>query len=283
MTKAGTQAPLSFGRIGRAYGVRTNLGSAIHPHFRCIDLYNWSDRPAGLSKGYHAGEIQASSRFSDGMDLIQDVMRDLDSMFLRNFELYNREYLSGGFREWFRNSLEDPGRLYYAVFWDIAKDPDAVSFEWHLFKGHKDICREMIHGAKYTLAGNPRSDNPETEDGWQSLISMHGAIAGENEIIEYKPAEGFEYIDLGIAGSESTRSSFYLFTTTLKWPLLVGPDEICDNVVQAQEHAARIVSKRNQESDNPKEAFVIDHAVLNNVAAWGVTHFRVFVKQVQLS
>jgi hypothetical protein len=243
-------------------------------------LYNWADRPAGLSKGYRDGEIPPSSKFEDGPDMIQDVMRQLDSTFVHKCTSYNNEYLSNGFRTWFLKSLEDPGRLYYVVFWNVASDVEAVSFEWHLFKGHTDICSDIIHGASYNLFGAPLEITPEVEEGWHRLISMHGAIAGENQIIKHEPPEFFECIDFGIATSASVQSSFYLFTTVMNWPLLVRKEDIFDSISKALEHANEVIAERNRKESRPNVFYVIDHAVANNVATWGITHVRVFIKKI---
>lgn len=274
--------PIRFGTIGSAYGAKQGPNSAPCVHLGCVDIYNWSDRPAGMSKSHRNGELPCSSQFEDGLDLIQEVMRNLDATFLHNLYSYNNEYLSSGFRKWFRDSLEDPGRLYYVVFWDIARDLDAISFEWHLFKGNIKICREILHGAGYTLHGNPRHDEPESDKGWYRLITMHGALAGENEIIRFEPAKGYGCIDLGIANTDSVRSSFYLFSDVMGWPLLVKPGEIFDSIVKAQKFAAEQVEDINRRSSHGKIT-VIDHAVSNYVVGWGVTHLRVFTKQLSLS
>ena len=162
-------------------------------------LYNYEliDRPLILSRSFKEQNAPESENFVDGAELIRDVMRGLDSMFLHNFAEVNTEYLAeGGFREFFVNAIKNPGYLHHVVFWDFVKDPKAVLFEWFRFKNRLDLCFAMLEGQNFDIFARPCL-KPVSEP-WEHL-AKHYEIARKSH----------DYFD--------HRRAF--FTEVLGWPL----------------------------------------------------------------
>lgn len=148
-------------------------------------FYEWAERPVILSEGYFMENLPESSKFEDGPALIQDVMRGLDSMFLHEFSEANHEYLAAdGFRSHLLDRFKDPGLLHHIVFWDFIKDPTAVIFEWHHFRGNGKLCLEMLHGQRYDIFGRPRLPNA-IGGPWERLIGLYHAESNSRRHSEY--------------------------------------------------------------------------------------------------
>ena len=187
-----------FGKIGNwltsLEKIRTSPGDGAASLYR----YEWSERPVILSEGYYSENLPESDKFEDGSPLIQDVIRGLDSMFLRDFSEVNQEYLSeNGFRAHFLDRLKDPGILHHVIFWDYVKDPTAIIFEWHHYRERFDLCRGMLDGSNYDIYGRPRMVNA-ISGSWEQLVKLYHAQ---------------------FRRQKDTAYSYKLFKEVLAWPL----------------------------------------------------------------
>ena len=145
-----------FGNIGNWWTSREKIRTSPSNGAESLYVYEWAERPVILSEGFYAEVYPESTKFSDGPAVIHDVLCGLDSMFLHEFSDFNREYLAAdGFRRHLLDRLKDPGVLHHYVFWDLNKDPTAVTFEWHHFHGDSQICINMLNGQNYDIYGRP--------------------------------------------------------------------------------------------------------------------------------
>ena len=173
-----------FGKIGNwrtsLDAIRKSPGNGAESLY----FYEWAERPVILSEAYFTENLPESSSFTDGPALIQDIMRGVDSMFLHEFNDFNHEYLSSdGFRPHLLARLKDPGVLHHFIFWDFIKDPTAVAFEWHHFKGHSKLCISMLCGQNYDIYGRPRAH--AAVGPWKCLIDLYNAYTDHSHDDEY--------------------------------------------------------------------------------------------------
>lgn len=173
-----------FGKIGNwltsLEAIRTMPGCGAESRY----FYEWAERPVMLSEAYFAEDLPESEGFADGYELVQNIGRELDSMFLYNFGSVNREYSEDGFRGHFMTKLKDPGFLHHVVFWDYVKDPTAVAFEWHHFHERYHMCRDMLNGQNYDILGRPCLKNA-VDGPWEHLVALYHAESKHCSLNEY--------------------------------------------------------------------------------------------------
>ena len=164
-----------FGNIGNWQTSLTDTHKLPGHDSTSLYFYEWAERPVILSEGYFTENLPESSKFEDGPQLIHEAMRTLDSLFLHELGDANHDYLSEkGFRCHFLDKIKDPGLLHHYIFWDLVKDPTAMTFEWHHFRGHSHLCREMLDGQNYDIFGRPCLANT-VRGPWEHLIELYHA------------------------------------------------------------------------------------------------------------
>lgn len=264
---------MEFGTIGSCWDTKIVSPAMPYVGLSSIDVYRWATKPANMSREYLNGRTVSASRFKEGPQLIEDVMRDIDAMFIHEFSDYNNEYLKPcGFRDYFRARLEDPGILYHVVFFNVANDAESICFEWHAFKKHTEICRNFFAGKSYDLAGN--EVEPNMHSAWRRAISVEGAIVGERKLLTDPKPDDIDVILNFDVENESLRH-----LRMLKWPAVNQGREACANVHDAFERAERMVRDMCLSGRETGEIYSIDHAEIINTGIWGVTNVRVFIKR----
>lgn len=162
-----------FGKIGNwkeSLGHTTGYGK---DGANSLFFYKWAERPVQLSEGFYAEDYPESGKFADGHFVIQGIMRQIDSMFVGEFDVLNREYLKEeGFRAYLLDRFKDPGLLHHCVFWDFGNDPTAITFEWLHFHGKSHLCLDMLHGKNYDIFGRPCTVDPN-QSSWSYLVSLY--------------------------------------------------------------------------------------------------------------
>jgi len=174
-----------FGKIGNwrtsLEAIRTTPGNGAESLYR----YEWAERPVILSEGYHDGNIPESDQFVDGHHFIKDAMNKVDSLFLHEFNDLNHQYLEeDGFRQYLLMRFRDPGVLHHYTFWDLAKDPAAIIFEWHRFHYHNQLCADILQGKNYDIYGRPCL-NAAVRGPWERLIALYHALPRQSRREEY--------------------------------------------------------------------------------------------------
>ena len=172
----------AFGNIGTFREVPIDaLTNPDHP-LTPLQIHQWATIEAGLSHGFKTGSVPPSSRFADGVRYISEVMNDLDRTFLYDYNDLNTDYLKeGGFRDIFRQRIEDPGMLHNAVYFEVGKDPTSVSFLWHTWRG--DIAKSMdfLHDFGWDLHG--RCQKVAESSTWHHVNMIEGMAISERETV----------------------------------------------------------------------------------------------------
>lgn len=152
-----------FGKIGTCREVPSDALTNPDHLLTAVQIQDWATVESGLSHGFKVGTIPPSSCFTDGEGYIAQVMQDLDHTFLHVFTDLNSDYLKeGGFREIFRQKIENPGILHNVAYFDVAKDPNMVGFYWHTWRG--DIAKSMdfLHGFGWDPYDKCRNIGPDS-------------------------------------------------------------------------------------------------------------------------
>ena len=162
-----------FGKIGNWKESLDSIENSKNEGAKSLFFYKWAERPVQFSEGFYADEYPESGRFADGHFVIQDMMRQIDSMFTGEFDFLNREYLEDkGFRAYLLDRFKDPGLLHHCVFWDFGNDPTAITFEWLHFHGNGHLCLDMLHGKNYDIFGRPCAVSSD-QGPWNHLIALY--------------------------------------------------------------------------------------------------------------
>ena len=162
-----------FGGIGNWKKSLDRIENTKNEGAKSLYFYEWAERPVQLSEGFYAEDYPESERFADGHFVIQDTMRQIDSMFVSEFDMLNREYLEDkGFRAYLLDRFKDPGLLHHCVFWDFGNDPMAITFEWLHFRGKSHLCLDMLHGKNYDIFGRPCASD-FNQGPWNHLIALY--------------------------------------------------------------------------------------------------------------
>ena len=162
-----------FGKIGNWLKSLDNIKTQLGNGAESLYYHEWAERPVMLSEAFYAETLPESGNFTDGHIVIQDLMRELDSMFIHEFGALNHDYLEDkGFRQYVLDRIKDPGILHHLVFWDFGKDPSAVTFEWHHFRGENKFCLEMLNGQNYDIFGRPCLTNA-VQRPWDHLVTLY--------------------------------------------------------------------------------------------------------------
>jgi hypothetical protein len=162
-----------FGKIGNWKESLARIEKSKSEGAKSLFFYEWAERPVQFSEGFYAEEYPESEKFSDGHFVIQDIMRQIDSMFVGEFSMLNREYLEDkGFRAYLLDRFKDPGLLHHCVFWDFGNDPTAITFEWLHFHGKGHLCLDMLHGENYDIFGRPCTASSD-DSPWNQLITLY--------------------------------------------------------------------------------------------------------------
>lgn len=132
-------------------------------------FYRWAERPVQLSEGFFFEDYPASKKFDDGDIVIEEIMRQVDSMFVEGSIQLKHEYLAKeGFRAYLLDRFKDPGFLHHCVFWDFGNDPTAIAFEWFHFRGENQLRLEMLRGKIFWPQVADADQSP-----WKHLVDLY--------------------------------------------------------------------------------------------------------------
>ncbi len=264
---------MEFGKIDSCWDIKIVSPTIPYVGVSSLDVYKWATKPANMSREYRNGHTVASSKFKDGPMLIEDVMREVDTMFIHDFPEYNNEYLKpGGFREYYRARLEDPGVLYHVIFFGASDDHDAISFEWHAFHKHNDVCRAFIAGKSFDLMG--AEQEVDKSSAWHLMTSVEGAIVGERKILCGEKPKGIDLVLNYDIENESLRH-----LRMLRWPLFNQHRETFINTQDAFECVERTVHELCLDGRSVGEIYSIDHVEIVSAGIWGATNVRAYIKK----